>query len=496
MEKFDINLEQAMELLNLKPGFTEAEFKAKYRDLIKNIHPDTLGNINEIARNIIEDEVKRVNIAKGVIESFLKENEYEEEQEKGQENYKKDKKAEWEKYAREKEREQQEQPRKREEEDRQKGERDQWQKHEKKKKQQDKERTKRENQPQNDMFASLLFTISIPFFIFYLIRSIETRSIDHIIITIMSFVIFFLCFETMEIKDNNSNNKGISTLFICISIPFFIFYLIKSIQTISIDPVIITIMSLIIFYFSYLMVSNRTGSSRYKATSILSISIFIPFFTFYLIKSIQIRSIDSIIITIMSFIILYFSYVTIKKKSYNNLLGGSLAFISVPLFIVYLIRIILTRSIDPIIITIMSFIIFWFYAETSESNRDISQWEKLAKEKEKQDKEKIKREKQEQKRKDKEQRTHYKSIKLFFKDILKFIPGFRTGFKWKMAVALIYYTLCLISIKYGIGLLLFYISMPFFIFYLIKSIKTKSISSISITIISFILLCIGMISVN
>ena len=70
--KFDINLEQAMELLSLKTGFTETEFKFNYKKIIMGIHPDTLGNINPLARKVLENEVSRVNIAKAVIESFLK----------------------------------------------------------------------------------------------------------------------------------------------------------------------------------------------------------------------------------------------------------------------------------------------------------------------------------------------------------------------------------------------------------------------------------------
>ena len=70
-KKFDINLEQAMELLSLETDFTEKEFKTNYRKLIMSIHPDALGDINPIARKILEEEAKRTNIAKGIIESFL-----------------------------------------------------------------------------------------------------------------------------------------------------------------------------------------------------------------------------------------------------------------------------------------------------------------------------------------------------------------------------------------------------------------------------------------
>lgn len=61
-----------MELLNLNIGFTQKEFKSNYKKLMMNIYPDTLGNLNPITRKIIEEEAKKVNIAKSVIESFLK----------------------------------------------------------------------------------------------------------------------------------------------------------------------------------------------------------------------------------------------------------------------------------------------------------------------------------------------------------------------------------------------------------------------------------------
>jgi curved DNA-binding protein CbpA len=125
--RFDINLEQAMDLLSLKNGFTEKEFRENYRKLIRNIHPDTLGNINPIARKVLEDEAKRVNMAKGIIESFLKEkqsnkntaqnsgyskNNYEEQQRKETQNQEKQRKERENQEQQRKERENQEQQRK------------------------------------------------------------------------------------------------------------------------------------------------------------------------------------------------------------------------------------------------------------------------------------------------------------------------------------------------------------------------------------------------
>lgn len=70
--KFNMSLDQAKEILSLNTNFTEKEFRTNYKKLIMNIHPDVLGDINPIARKLLEDEAKRVNIAKGVIESYLK----------------------------------------------------------------------------------------------------------------------------------------------------------------------------------------------------------------------------------------------------------------------------------------------------------------------------------------------------------------------------------------------------------------------------------------
>ena len=315
MGKFDINLEQAMELLKLKPGFTKEEFKVNYRNLMKNIHPDTLGNINETARKIIEDEVKRVNIAKEVIDSFLKErrsgNEYynstNEDQQKRRERQEQERqkreKEQQEKHAREKERqekerikrEQQEHQRKKQEEERQKSEREEWERHAREKERQEKERIKREQQEQE---------------------------------------------------------------------------------------------------------SKKQEQQRQEK-----------------IEEAQ-----------------------------------------------------------------------------KEKQRIKEQKKQLKEEKQKQKQKKREEAQQEQQRREKErqeQRAHDKGIKLFFKDILRYIPGFRTGFKWKMVVSIIYYLFSLLMLVSGLALSLFFLSIPFAIFNLISSIKQKKIYNIITSILAFIVFIIS-----
>ncbi|WP_055669436.1 J domain-containing protein [Desnuesiella massiliensis] len=153
MGKFDINLEQAMELLNLKPGFTENEFKINYRNLMKNIHPDTLGDINEAARKIIEDEVKRVNIAKGIIESFLMKqssdinNEDKQKREREQQDRQRREKERQEHQRRERE-QQEQQRREKERQEQQRREREQQEQQRREKERQEQQRREREQQEQ------------------------------------------------------------------------------------------------------------------------------------------------------------------------------------------------------------------------------------------------------------------------------------------------------------------------------------------------------------
>lgn len=72
--KFDMTVEEAMKLLNLNKGFTENEFKSNYKEIMRNIHPDTLGSLNDVAYKILEDRAKDVNTAKQVIQAFINTN--------------------------------------------------------------------------------------------------------------------------------------------------------------------------------------------------------------------------------------------------------------------------------------------------------------------------------------------------------------------------------------------------------------------------------------
>lgn len=78
------------------------------------------------------------------------------------------------------------------------------------------------------------------------------------------------------------------------------------------------------------------------------------------------------------------------------------------------------------------------------------------------------------------------------KEILKFIPGFRTGTKWKMIIAGIYYLLCLVLLTAGIGIFLFAVSIPFVVFYLIKAFKLRKREPDIFAIIAFIVMCLGL----
>lgn len=78
------------------------------------------------------------------------------------------------------------------------------------------------------------------------------------------------------------------------------------------------------------------------------------------------------------------------------------------------------------------------------------------------------------------------------KEILKFIPGFRTGAKWKIIIAGIYYLFCLMLLTAGIGIFLFAVSIPFVIFYVIRAFKLRKREPVIFAIIAFIVLCLGL----
>ncbi|MDP4089441.1 MAG: hypothetical protein Q8930_09265 [Bacillota bacterium] len=77
-------------------------------------------------------------------------------------------------------------------------------------------------------------------------------------------------------------------------------------------------------------------------------------------------------------------------------------------------------------------------------------------------------------------------------EIFKFIPGFRSGTKWKMLVASIYYFYTLYTLNYGIGAFLLTISCPFFIFSLFDVTRRRGGRRAILTlVISFMLFDLG-----
>jgi hypothetical protein len=76
-------------------------------------------------------------------------------------------------------------------------------------------------------------------------------------------------------------------------------------------------------------------------------------------------------------------------------------------------------------------------------------------------------------------------------DIKKYIPGFRSNKKWKIIVASVYYVLSLFVALGGIGQGLVALTLPFFTFSLISSIKKRGKISIATCIIAFGIIVVG-----
>lgn len=77
------------------------------------------------------------------------------------------------------------------------------------------------------------------------------------------------------------------------------------------------------------------------------------------------------------------------------------------------------------------------------------------------------------------------------KNILKYIPGFRTGEKYKMIVASIYYITCAIAIFPNWGLFLLFFAAPFVLFFGMSAFKNKSRSSAVVCLIAVLIMCLG-----
>lgn len=55
---YNMFLDEAMKILNLKKGFTESEFKKNYKELMQTVHPDKVANLNPLAKLVIETYLK------------------------------------------------------------------------------------------------------------------------------------------------------------------------------------------------------------------------------------------------------------------------------------------------------------------------------------------------------------------------------------------------------------------------------------------------------
>jgi len=70
-------------------------------------------------------------------------------------------------------------------------------------------------------------------------------------------------------------------------------------------------------------------------------------------------------------------------------------------------------------------------------------------------------------------------------NILKFIPGFRSGKRWKSVIASIYYIIALLCAFSNIWLCIFLLSWPFIIFNLVTAIRGKNKNCLKISGIAF-----------
>lgn len=77
-------------------------------------------------------------------------------------------------------------------------------------------------------------------------------------------------------------------------------------------------------------------------------------------------------------------------------------------------------------------------------------------------------------------------------NMLNYIPGFRSGSKWKAIIAVVYYIIGLVTLTSGLGFFLFFESLPFIAFSLAGILRRKDKKSIITFIASFAILCFGL----
>ena len=63
-------------VLNLKETASISEIKTAYRDLIRQVHPDTITNLAPYLRKIAEDKAKEINEAYSVLSNSSKRRDY------------------------------------------------------------------------------------------------------------------------------------------------------------------------------------------------------------------------------------------------------------------------------------------------------------------------------------------------------------------------------------------------------------------------------------
>jgi competence protein ComEC len=77
-------------------------------------------------------------------------------------------------------------------------------------------------------------------------------------------------------------------------------------------------------------------------------------------------------------------------------------------------------------------------------------------------------------------------------NVLNFIPGLRSGSRWKTVVAVLYYAIGLVTLTSGLGVFLFFESLPFIAFSLGGIVKKRDRKSIITFIASFAVFCLGL----
>ena len=74
--------------------------------------------------------------------------------------------------------------------------------------------------------------------------------------------------------------------------------------------------------------------------------------------------------------------------------------------------------------------------------------------------------------------------------ILQYIPGFRSGTNWKKIIALLYYIFTLLMLGAGVGVFLFFLAAPFFVFSIIDLIHKKKRAAV-VLLLSLALMITG-----